>query len=861
MSDTISPDNLTPATDEDGKLLLSPPEADALLRTCFRMIKGDVHLQVETSIEMTNDLFEANEYVKDDAVGIFRKARGQWLARFDKALDDLFDKRMRGEHRKGRRVDHDASIATLRVLNAFDQEQQAALTRGAFNLFRRTRRELNALDLRVSILMRDPRPREIDNPFSPAYLLDAMGLTSRELFPDPRIWRPLLVRLIADTTAGINSSYIRLNRFLANRGVLPEIKAELRARSELRPADDSELLPVFMRLIKEAGSAAADQLLALNIEVPAMAAPSAETDRAAAVVAKPFDAVTRAPASPAVSPAPTVAPAQAPNVPTPAPGSTPQQSVAQPSTSAAQAAAPAIQAPGTSAPPVATTMGAGAPSSAMLIGGDIHSLRAAGLQPAPWPPSSNPYALDLVRGVPVAVASPPPGSGMGLPQLDPMLALGSLASAVAALDRWQHIDPGGAIPDSSAITTGSEITLLPLNRIPYIRAAIADQIVNSTDKITIDVIGLLFDYIFRDPSIPESLRNLFSRLQVPILKTALVDRSFFSDKKHPARRLLDHLALAAIGATGDAGYRTGFELVAAGVIDEVCRDFKVDFAVFGEADAKLQEFVDAEQRKAVAALDQEVAVALSAEEREADRSQVRALIRDKLAGRALPFDIRSFSETAWADYLTSLRVQHGIQSNEWNAGVQTLDDLLWSITVKERTAQKARLAKMVPPLIRNLRAGGAAVKVGDDRMKPFLEAVFQLHMAAIKPEAPRTEGETASAGAPEVVESDTVQKIDNVHDFVTEMVLGTWIGFKRGDSDAIVTARLSWVSPLRSKYIFTSRARSRAIVLTPEELAWRLGAGKATLLVEPVPLFDRAVSAALDSFGAKKAPEATQAAA
>jgi len=860
MSDTISPDDLTPATDEDGKLLLSPPEADALLRTCFRMIKGDVHLQVETSIEMTNDLFEANEYVKDDAVGIFRKARGQWLARFDKAFDDLFDKRMRGEHRKGRRVDHDASIATLRVLNAFDQEQQAALTSGAFNLFRRTRRELNALDLRVSILMRDPRPREIDNPFSPAYLLDVMGLTSRELFSDPRIWRPLLVRLIADTTAGINSAYIRLNRYLANRGVLPEIKAELRARSDLRPADDSELLPVFMRLIKEAGPSAADQLLELNIEVPAMAAPSAETDRAAAAVAKPFDAVTGAPSSTAPVAA-TVAPAQAPNAAPPAPRDAPQQSVSQPSTSAAPVRPSDMQAPSTTVSPGAATVGEGAPSPAILIGGDIHSMRAAGLQPAPWPPSSNPYALDLVRGVPVTVPSPPAGGGMGLPQLDPMLALGSLASAVAALDRWQHIDPGGAIPGGNAIATGSEITLLPLNRIPYIRAAIADQIVNSTDKITIDVIGLLFDYIFRDPSIPESLRNLFSRLQVPILKTALVDRSFFSDKKHPARRLLDHLALAAIGATGDAGYRTGFELVAAGVIDEVCRDFKVDFAVFGEADAKLQEFVDAEQRKAVAALDQEVAAALSVEESEADRSHVRALIRDKLAGRTLPFDIRSFSETAWADYLTSLRVQRGIKSDEWNAAVQTLDDLLWSITVKERTAQKARLAKMVPPLIRNLRAGGAAVKVGDDRMKPFLDAVFQLHMAAIKPEAPRTKGDPAGVEAPEVVESDTVQRIDNVHDFVTEMVIGTWIGFKRGDTDAIVTARLSWVSPLRSKYIFTSRARSRAIVLTPEELAWRLGAGKATLLVEPVPLFDRAVSAALDSFGAKKAPEATQAAA
>ena len=871
MSDTISPITVSPATDADGKLLLSAPEADALLRRCFAMIKEDLHLLVETSIETTNDLFEANQYVKDDAALVFRQKRGEWLARFDKALDDLFEKRMRGERRKGRRVDHDASLSTLRVLNAFDQEQQAALTRGAFNLFRRTRRELNALDLRVAILMRDSRPRDIDNPFSPGYLLDAMGLTSRELFPDPRIWRPLLVRLIADTTAGINNAYIRVNRFLAGMHVLPEIKAELRARSELRPADDSELLPLFMRLFKEAGPSGADELLALNIAVPVLAAPSAETERAAAAFAKPYDhdPVSGPPSLPAVAGAAPTAANASPTVPaaisqrdTPSVGGAPQTTPAsQDLPPAAPGPAPTpvfyVQSvPGAILPPQAP----GAPGTAAqgVVIGDLHALRAAGLQPAPWPPSSNPYALDMVRELSAISESSSAANAMGLPQVDPMLALGSLASAVAALDRWQHMDPGGEVPATDVAAAGSEISLLPLNRIPYIRAAIADKIVNSTDKITIDVIGLLFDYIFRDQSIPESLRSLFSRLQVPILKTALVDRSFFSDKKHPARRLLDHLAQAAIGAMGDAGYATGFELIAAGVIEEVCRDFKVDVAVFNEADAKLQEFVDAEQRKAVVALDEEVAVVLSAEESEADRANVRALIRDKLAGRKLPFDIRAFSETTWADYLTSVRVQHGMQSDAWRAGVQTLEDLLWSITVKERTAQKARLAKMVPPLIRSLRAGGAAVNVGDERMKPFLEAVYQLHMSAIRPDGPRTVGGTPeTAEQPAVVESDTVQKIDNVYDFVTEMVLGTWIGFKQGDT--VTTARLSWVSPLRSKYIFTSRARTRAIVLTPEELAWRLGAGKATLVVEPVPLFDRAVSAALDSVAAKKAPESVAA--
>ncbi len=831
---TVSPPTTTPATDQDGKLLLSAKEADALLRKCFSLLKADLNDLVHASIDTTNDLFEMSQFVKDDAALVFRHRRAEWLARFDKALVELFEKRMAGGRRKGRRVDQDASIATLRVLNSFDQEQQAALTKGALNLIRVTKREMNALDVRVSILMRDSRPRDVDNPFSPSYLLDAMGLTSRELFTDPRIWRPLLVRLIVDTTPGINNAYIRINRYLANRNVLPEIKAALRARSDLRPDDDAELLPLFMRLFKEAGPSGADELLALNIEVPPASAPSAEGERAAAPFSKPQAPATSAPQ---VAAAPFAASPQA------APGSQ----------------TPAAGAGGVPLYIVQPTPGLTVPSQvagAALLPGDIDALRAAVLQPAPWPPSSNPYSLDLLR--PAPAASPAVLGPMGLPQLDSMLALGSISSAVALLDRWQHIDPGGEFPVEAKLATepgtASPITLLPLNRIPFIRAAIADKVVSPSDKITIDVIGLLFDYIFRDPSIPQSLRSLFSRLQLPILKTALVDRTFFSDKKHPARRLLDHLALAAIGAMGDAGYRTAFELIAAGLIEEICRDFKVDVAVFNGADAKLQEFVEVEQRKVAAVLDQEVAEALSAEESEADRSHVRALIRDKLAGRNLPFDVRSFSETTWADHLTSLRVQHGIESDQWTAAMQTLDDLLWSITVKERTAQKARLAKMVPPLIRSLRAGGAAIKVGDDRMKAFLDAVYQLHMAAIRPEGVRADvGASSSDEPPAVVESDTVQKIGNVHDFVSEMVIGTWIAFKRGDEST--TARLSWVSPLRSKYIFTSRARSRAIVLTPEELAWRLGAGKATLVVEPVALFDRAVSAALDSFAVKKAQE------
>ena len=761
MSDTPSTVIQPPATDADGKLLLSAEEARALLRECCAQFQSGLVEVLSGSLEGTNDLFEQNSFVTDAEILDFRGKHVEWLNRFAQACKELFENRLSGHRRRGRRPDADRSLATLRVLNAFDQEKQAALVAAADFLRRLTRREVDALDLRVGVLLGEKLTRDIDNPFAPDHVLDAMGMTSRALLPNPRVWRPLMERMLADLTPAATKLYIRLNRLLADRHVLPEIKAELRARSELRPADDADLLPLFMRLIKEAAPAQ----LAVDVAVPEASAQSA------------------------LSPS-TVVPADSAPVPAPREG------------------------------------------------------------------DANPYAAELARIPPSAPV--PAVSATGLPQVDPMLALGSLATVVAALDRWQLVDPG--LAHSSAQTTEAregDTPDIPLNRIPWIRTAVAPQVVNPTDKITVDVIALLFDYIFRDPSIPHSLRELFARLEVPILKAALLDRTFFSDKKHPARRLLDHLASAAVGATGDDLYAAGLVQVATNLIDGVCREFKVDASVFSAADEKLQAFVEAEQRNAAEAFDRDVASALDAEHQEAERSAVRALVRDRLTGIRVPFEVRGFAETVWCDYLTLVRTRDGAESPASADAVRVLDDLLWSITAKERNSQKTRLARMVPRLIKELRAGAAAVQARDERVQPFLEAVYALHMTALKPK-PRsapvvgvaTLDSARAAGALQTDEAPKPPPLENMHDFVDEMAVGTWVAF--AGEHGPQNARLSWVSPMRSKYIFTTRSRGQALVVSPEELAWQLSEGTARLIVEPVPLFDRAVSSAIDELAAQK---------
>ena len=770
MSTPIPSGTASSATDADGAPFLRPEEAHALLKAGFeRFLKKLVELAA-AALELTDDLFESTSHIPDGEVQAFRQKRAEWLARFETTLVELFERRLAGHHRKGLRPDADASLAALRVLTPFDHEKQAALTHTARYLVRFTQRELAALDLRVGLLLDEVSGRDLDNPFAIPYVLDALGSTSRAVYPDPRIWRPLMERLLIDLTPNCNGLYIALNRLLADHGVLPDIKATLRARSEHRPSDDRDLLATFTQMLHEV-----EQPIPDDIVVPE-------------ILAEPG-----APAALNFYKHPT-------------------------SAAAAQIAAPVR------GPPQMV--------SADILAGlaALASLGAAGTS-------------GHSAATPAAVAH-------DFPSLDPLMALGTSTSLFATLAHWQKLDLRAAIARVAPPPAGGEAgagAVVPLNLIPHIRAAIAAQISNPVDAISVDVIGLLFDYIFRDPTIAESTRALFGRLQVPIVKAALLDRTFFSDKKHPARQLLDHLANAAVGAANDDSYRTAFEGVAQKAIDRICTNFEIDVTVFRDADRELSAFVDQERQKSVAALADDVAKALHAEEDQADRAVVRALLRDRLAGLDVPFEVRSFIETIWADYLAALRKVQGVDSPPWVAALATLDDMLWSIVAKERTAQKARLTKMIPSLIGSLRAGCKSLQVPAERAKSFFEALYQLHIAAIKP----------ASTAPLHAGTDAVDSVPspppiNVHDYVGEMVVGTWLQFDH--AEGAIDARLNWVSPLRAKYIFTTRSRSHAFMLTPEELAWQLGSGTARLVVEPVPLWDRAVSAALDTLAARKPP-------
>ncbi|HAB85132.1 MAG TPA: DUF1631 domain-containing protein, partial [Pseudomonas sp.] len=73
------------------------------------------------------------------------------------------------------------------------------------------------------------------------------------------------------------------------------------------------------------------------------------------------------------------------------------------------------------------------------------------------------------------------------------------------------------------------------------------RVVGEIDDDVINLVSMLFEFILDDRTLPDSLKALIGRLQIPLLKVAVIDKTFFSRGSHPARRLLNEIASAAMG--------------------------------------------------------------------------------------------------------------------------------------------------------------------------------------------------------------------------------------------------------------------------------------------------------------------------
>ncbi|MCZ7564627.1 MAG: DUF1631 domain-containing protein [Burkholderiales bacterium] len=413
------------------------------------------------------------------------------------------------------------------------------------------------------------------------------------------------------------------------------------------------------------------------------------------------------------------------------------------------------------------------------------------------------------------------------------------------------------------------------------------------DAMTIDIVAMLFDYVFDDKRIPDAIKALIGRLQIPILKVAILDKRFFSAKSHPARKLLDALAASAVGWTGAADATDPLYGKIDSIVQRVIAGFDSDVAVFEDMVAELESFLDDEEQRLASFSEQSAKVVHERERLEIARVIAHDEVQRRLETREMPEAVSVFLQQSWEKALIVSYAAHGEGSEHWALTLATMDDLLWSVTPKENAEERKKLVGLLPTLLKRLHAGMDLIALAPESRNRFFAELVRCHAQAVKsglgahmpPPPPRLEvvvpaaaapeepaepqdvwdGDAANADAPKLVatrvnqgdvlieeikiqgpgrleDEDPRRKWDN---YVSSLVRGMWVQFLQQDG-ATIRAKLTWISPLKGIYLFSNPSGARALAFEPKALAEAFRRGRAEVISDS-PLVESAMNSMVSS--------------
>lgn len=257
--------------------------------------------------------------------------------------------------------------------------------------------------------------------------------------------------------------------------------------------------------------------------------------------------------------------------------------------------------------------------------------------------------------------------------------------------------------------------------------------VDRDDSQTIDVVSMLFDFFFDDEALPAPIKVLIGRLQIPILKVAILDREFFNQKKHPARRLLDSISRAAMG-WGD-GNEGEAELIAKieEIVNFLINEFEQDIEVFDEARVELENFLNSEATQS-----QQNEAGLHQREQARDAQiegaqQAAADLVHKLThGRELSFEVSDFLETTWTSVLFNAYLSLGEDSNHWRNLKRISSTFVWSLIPKHSEEERVKIIKTIPALLRALSKGMDLVRISTEVQNRIFQVLASEHAKIVK---------------------------------------------------------------------------------------------------------------------------------
>ena len=300
----------------------------------------------------------------------------------------------------------------------------------------------------------------------------------------------------------------------------------------------------------------------------------------------------------------------------------------------------------------------------------------------------------------------------------------------AALDVLTELEENGLVLAKSKLTRPP-----PSAPVADLRARLKIDAKTLGQSLAIEVVGLMIEQMACDERLLPPVRQMIANAEPAFLRLAVTDPRFFSEKSHPARKLLDAITRASLGyaSENDAGFAEFLQHL---------REITVLLQDEGFSDSEnfarmLRDFESRQgrntpenrkaQRLAVQAL-------LQAEQRNLMAVKIAAEIRARPDFMDDNRVITAFLTGPWAQVLAQERLAALGKTNGGGAASFSLalDNVLWSLNVEQATRHRKRLLNMIPDLLASLRKGLSSIDFPGEQSRLFFDELMAVHHAALK---------------------------------------------------------------------------------------------------------------------------------
>ncbi|MBU3069458.1 DUF1631 domain-containing protein [Aestuariicella sp. G3-2] len=382
--------------------------------------------------------------------------------------------------------------------------------------------------------------------------------------------------------------------------------------------------------------------------------------------------------------------------------------------------------------------------------------------------------------------------------------------------------------------------------------------VDPGDMHTIDLVGMLFEYMLSDDNLPDSVKALLSYLHTPFLKIAFIDKSFFEQTEHPARLLLNNMAEAGVKWVSNDG-SSQFDIYdkIKSIVSRVLEEFKNDVRLFAELLLEFSGYTKKISRRQEL-MERRAMEKVQGEEKLREvKIRVNEEVRSRTDGRELPSAVLLMLLQPWSDYLAFILLRYGETSDSWLRATQVIDDVLWSIEPKENAEDKSRQKEMHTSLLNNLEVGFETIGYDQAKGKKLLEALYSLQKMALQskqidpaPEPMRSKLEAMAAK--KAGQSDAAEDQPNAEELrmvenLKMIEFGTWFEFDGGKR-----LKVAWYNSKTLHYMLVDQMGKKVAMKSGLELARDMLAHKAKVIAgSSKPFFERALENIFQSLNAK----------